>query len=66
MHGINFKGTVKKVEHGAVDAEVTIELAGGVELVSVITKHSVERLQIDAGREVYAVIKATDVLIGSE
>ena len=61
-----FKGTVKKVEHGAVNSEVTIELPGGIELVSIITKHSAEQLQIAAGREVYALIKATDVIIGSD
>lgn len=60
------KGTVKKVEHGAVNSEVTIELPGGIELVSIITKHSAEQLQIAAGREVYALIKATDVIIGSD
>jgi len=60
------KGIVKKVEHGAVNTEVTIELPGNIEIVSVITKHSAEQLQIAAGREVYAVIKATDVLLGSD
>ena len=39
------KGTVKKVEHGAVNSEVTIELADGVEMVSIITKDSVEHLE---------------------
>ena len=60
------KGTVKNVEHGAVNSEVTIELPGAIELVSIITKHSAEQLQITAGREVYALIKATDVIIGSD
>ena len=32
------KGTVKKVEHGAVNSEVTIELPGGIEIVSIITR----------------------------
>lgn len=60
------KGTVKKVEHGAVNSEVTIELAGGIEIVSIITKQSAEQLQITGGRAVYAVIKATDVMIATE
>jgi molybdopterin-binding protein len=60
------KGIVRKVEHGAVNSEVTIELPGNIEVVSVITKHSAEHLQIAAGQEVYAVIKATDVLLGSD
>jgi molybdopterin-binding protein len=60
------KGTVKKVEHGAVYSEVTLELVGEIEVVSIITKHSAEQLQITAGREVYAVIKASDVIIATD
>lgn len=36
------KGKVKKVTHGAVNSEVIIELPGGIEIVSIITKHSAE------------------------
>ena len=60
------KGTVKKVEHGAVNSEVTVELAGGIEVVSIITKQSAEQLQITAGGKVYAVIKASDVMIATD
>jgi molybdopterin-binding protein len=60
------KGTVKKVEHGAVNSEVTIELADGIEIVSIITKQSAEQLEITGGRAVYAVIKASDVMIATE
>ena len=37
-------GTVKRVEHGAVNSEVIIELAAGIEVVSIITKQSAEQL----------------------
>jgi molybdopterin-binding protein len=60
------KGTVKKVEHGAVNSEVTIELAGGVEIISIITKQSAEHLQLTGGSVVYAVIKASDVMIATD
>jgi len=60
------KGTVKKVEHGAVNSEVTLELAGGIQIISIITKQSAEQLQITAGKVVYALIKATDVMIATE
>jgi molybdopterin-binding protein len=43
-----------------------IELPGGHEIVSIITTPSVERLQLARGREVYAVIKSSDVLIAIE
>jgi molybdopterin-binding protein len=57
------KGTVKRVEHGAVNSEVTIELAGEIEVVSIITKQSAEQLEVSAGKTVFAVIKASDVMI---
>lgn len=40
------KGKVKEVKHGMVDTEVDIELPGGAEIVSVITKHSAETLKL--------------------
>ena len=57
------KGTVKKVAHGVVNSEITVELAGGVEMVSIITKASAEGLGLAEGKEVYAVVKASNVMI---
>jgi len=57
------KGKVKQVNVGAINTEVTVALAGGNEIVSVITKTSAERLGLTPGKEVYAVIKATSVMI---
>jgi molybdopterin-binding protein len=56
-------GTVKKVIIGMVNAEVVIEAAPGVEIVSVITKESAEALGLAAGSKVKAMVKASDVLI---
>ncbi len=60
------KGTVKSVTHGAVNSEIVIELAGGQEVVSIITKSSAERLGLVEGREAYAVIKASSVMVATE
>ncbi|HEY5530901.1 MAG TPA: TOBE domain-containing protein [Candidatus Anoxymicrobiaceae bacterium] len=57
------KGKVKNVNHGAVNSEVVIELTGGEEVVSVITKASAENLGLAEGKEVYAVVKATNVMV---
>jgi molybdopterin-binding protein len=57
------KGTVKSVTHGAVNSEVVLELPGGAQLVSIITKQSAESLELKAGSEAYAVIKASNVMI---
>jgi molybdopterin-binding protein len=56
------QGTVKSVTLGAVMAEVVIDV-GGQEVVSAITRHSVERLGIKEGDSVTAVIKATEVMV---
>jgi molybdopterin-binding protein len=60
------KGKVKNVVIGQVSAEVTIDLGNGKEIVSVITKNSVENLGIKVGKEVYAVIKASSVMIATD
>jgi molybdopterin-binding protein len=59
-------GTVKEVTIGMVNAEVVIEIAPGVEMVSVITKNSVERMGIKVGDKVDAMVKATSVMIAKD
>ena len=60
------KGKVKKVVVGAVNSEITLELPGGIEIVSIITKSSAERLGLKEGKEAMAVIKASNVMIAVE
>jgi molybdopterin-binding protein len=60
------KGKIKQVQHGAVNSEVIIELPGGIEVVSIITKHSAEALELTKGKEVFAVIKASNVMIATD
>jgi molybdopterin-binding protein len=57
------KGKVTKIVPGAVNSEVTVELAGGTTVVSIITKSSVDSLKLTEGKDVYAVIKASNVMI---
>jgi molybdopterin-binding protein len=56
------KGTIKSVKLGTVMAEVVLTV-GNVEVVSVITRESAERMKLKAGDTVAAVIKATAVMI---
>ena len=58
------KGKVKSIITGAVNCEVVIELPGGDQITSIITKSSVESLGLKVGVTAYAVIKASNVLIG--
>jgi molybdopterin-binding protein len=58
------KGKVEDIKQGAVNSEVVIQLPGGLEVVSVVTKTSTENLDIKEGKDVYAIIKATNVILG--
>lgn len=60
------KGKVKTVVHGSVNAEVIIELPGGIEVVSIITKDSAQRLGLYPGKEAYAIVKASDVMVATD
>ncbi len=57
------KGKVVQIKAGAVNTEVIVELPGGAQVVSVITKESAENLGLAVGKQVYAVIKASNVMI---
>jgi len=58
------KAKVIKIVTGAVNAEVTMELPGGAQLVSIITNASVASLDLKEGKEAYAVIKASNIMVG--
>ncbi|WP_392482611.1 molybdopterin-binding protein [Nostoc sp. C110] len=62
----SLKGIVKKVVPGTVNTEIILEIAPGVELVSIITKSSAEKLGLTEGKEAYAVIKSSDVIVAVE
>jgi molybdopterin-binding protein len=57
------KGKVVRVTAGAVNAEIVIELAGKDQIISMITKESAEKLGLTKGKEAYAVIKASNVMV---
>lgn len=57
-------GTVKAVEPGAVNAEVTLTLPGGTEISAVVTKEAAAELGLRPGVAVTAVIKASNVILG--
>jgi molybdopterin-binding protein len=58
------KGTIVEVKKGATTAHVKIDVGGGQIVTSSITNESVDELGLAAGKAVYAVIKASDVMIG--
>ncbi len=60
------KGTVKRLVTGGVNTEVTLEIAPGVKLISIITSSSAEELGLSEGKEAYAVIKSSNVMIAGD
>jgi len=61
-----FAGTVTNITKGAVNAEVTLALKGGVPLVAVVTNGAIDNLGLKAGAEAYAIVKASSVIIGTD
>lgn len=56
-------GRDKKVVLGAVNAEITIEVSPGVEVVAMITRASAKGLGLKEGKEAYAVVKASNGMV---
>ncbi len=57
------KGKVKSVQIGAIMAEVVVDVAG-TDVVAEISKGSAERLKLQKGDLVTAIVKATSVMLG--
>jgi len=60
----SLKGKVASIAEGVVNSEVVIELAGGDTIVSIITKQACQSMGLAVGKDVYAVIKASNVMVG--
>jgi molybdate transport system regulatory protein len=59
-------GTVAAVQPGAVNAEVTVEAAGGLQVVAIVTQGASDALGLSPGRAVTALVKASDVILACE
>jgi molybdopterin-binding protein len=53
-----------EIQDGAVNGVVKIDLGGGIVISSVITMSSIRELGLKVGGEAYAVIKASNVMVG--
>ncbi len=58
------KGVIKAIEDGLITSKVIIDLGGGNEIISIISKQSIKELDLKPGKEAYAIIKSTEVLVG--
>ena len=59
-------GTVASIDKGAVNSTVQIDLGGGTIVTAMITNASVEELGLEVGKTAYAVVKASDVIVGAD
>jgi len=57
------RGVISEVSPGAVNSEVTLRLADGVEIVSIVTRRSIDDLELAVGRPAIALIKSSFVLL---
>jgi molybdate transport system regulatory protein len=61
-----FAGRVTKITRGAVNAMVVLTLKGGASISATVTKASVDGLGLELGKEAYAIVKASSVILGTD
>jgi len=57
------RGTIARVQAGAVNTEVVIDLAGGAAVAAIVTNESSEALELAIGKSVTAIFKASSVIL---
>jgi molybdate transport system regulatory protein len=58
-----FFGTVARVRAGAVNDEIELDIAGGQQLVAIVTRESTESLGLQPGRQAFALVKSSSVIL---
>jgi len=58
------KGKIKSIQEGAVNGIVTIDIGGGNIITATISISSIKELGLEVGKDAYAIIKATSVMVG--
>lgn len=58
-----FFGTVTRVRPGAVNDEIELDIAGGHRIVAIVTRESTENLGLQPGRQAFALIKSSSVIL---
>jgi molybdopterin-binding protein len=59
-----FKGTVTNIQEGSVNGIVAIDIGGGNVITATISMTAIKELGLQVGKEAYAIIKATSVMVG--
>jgi molybdopterin-binding protein len=58
------KGKILEVKKGATTAHVRLDIGGGNIVTASITNESADELKLAVGGTAYAIIKASDVMVG--
>ncbi len=58
------KGKIESIKEGAVNAFVVIDIGGGNKISATISINALKELDLKAGKDAYAIIKATSVMVG--
>lgn len=58
------KGTIVDIQKGAVNGSIVLDIGGGNKISSTISMNAIEELGLEVGKEAYAVIKSTSVMVG--
>ena len=59
-----FKGKVVDIQEGAVNGIVKIDIGGSNVMSATISMNAIKELGLEVGKEAYAVVKATSVMVG--
>ena len=59
-----FKGKVVDIQEGAVNGIVKIDIGGGNVMSATISMNAIKELGLEVGKEAYAIVKATSVMVG--
>ncbi len=59
------KGTIVKVEEGLITSKVVLDLGSGNTISAIISKDAIADLDLQPGKKAFAVIKSTEVIIGT-
>jgi len=60
------KGKIVDIAKGATTAHVKIDIGAGTVVTSSITNAAVDDLKLAVGKDAYAIVKASDVMIGTD
>ncbi len=61
-----FKGKIVNIQEGAVNGIVRIDIGGGNVMSATISMNAIKELGLEVGKEAYAVVKATSVMVGTD